>query len=156
MNSQVLTPEELEKCKEAFDAFDKDTSGGIDPEELRTVLKFMGQEPSEEEIYRMISEVDEGNTGTITWESFRAMIEKQKLEKGGDDESDTLDAYVAMGGNPDGSGCVEAQRLIHVIKNEFGMTIDIEKLIQEVDTDGSGEIEYDEFKTLLSSTQLMY
>eukprot|EP00824_Muranothrix_gubernata_P008491 TRINITY_DN20928_c0_g1_i2.p1 TRINITY_DN20928_c0_g1~~TRINITY_DN20928_c0_g1_i2.p1 ORF type:complete len:117 (+),score=23.90 TRINITY_DN20928_c0_g1_i2:168-518(+) len=116
----------------------------------------MGQEPSEEEIYRMISEVDEGNTGTITWESFRAMIEKQKLEKGGDDESDTLDAYVAMGGNPDGSGCVEAQRLIHVIKNEFGMTIDIEKLIQEVDTDGSGEIEYDEFKTLLSSTQLMY
>eukprot|EP00824_Muranothrix_gubernata_P008492 TRINITY_DN20928_c0_g1_i3.p2 TRINITY_DN20928_c0_g1~~TRINITY_DN20928_c0_g1_i3.p2 ORF type:complete len:126 (+),score=28.98 TRINITY_DN20928_c0_g1_i3:23-379(+) len=89
MNSQVLTPEELEKCKEAFDAFDKDTSGGIDPEELRTVLKFMGQEPSEEEIYRMISEVDEGNTGTITWESFRAMIEKQKLEKGGDDESDT-------------------------------------------------------------------
>ena len=29
------------------------------------------------------------------------------------------------------------------------MTIDIEKLIQEIDEDGSGEIEFDEFKQLL-------
>lgn len=31
------------------------------------------------------------------------------------------------------------------------MTIDIERLIKEIDTDESGEIEYDEFKTLLSN-----
>ena len=30
------------------------------------------------------------------------------------------------------------------------MTIDIEKLIKEIDEDGSGEIEFDEFKALLS------
>ena len=30
------------------------------------------------------------------------------------------------------------------------MTIDIEKLIKDIDTDGSGQIEYDEFKTLLT------
>jgi Ca2+-binding EF-hand superfamily protein len=29
------------------------------------------------------------------------------------------------------------------------MTIDIEKLIDEIDEDGSGEIEFDEFKALL-------
>ena len=29
------------------------------------------------------------------------------------------------------------------------MTIDIERLIEEVDEDGSGEIEFDEFKALL-------
>jgi Ca2+-binding EF-hand superfamily protein len=32
------------------------------------------------------------------------------------------------------------------------MTIDIEKLIQDIDEDGSGKIEYDEFKNLLSSS----
>ena len=37
-SSSILTPEEVEKCKEAFDAFDKDSSGGIDQEELKTVL----------------------------------------------------------------------------------------------------------------------
>jgi Ca2+-binding EF-hand superfamily protein len=31
------------------------------------------------------------------------------------------------------------------------MSIDIEALIREVDEDGSGEIEFDEFKTLLKS-----
>ena len=32
------------------------------------------------------------------------------------------------------------------------MTIDIEALIAEVDEDGSGEIEFDEFKELLAGT----
>ena len=31
------------------------------------------------------------------------------------------------------------------------MTIDIERLIEEVDEDGSGESEFDEFKALLQS-----
>ena len=32
------------------------------------------------------------------------------------------------------------------------MTIDIEKLIEDIDEDGSGQIEYDEFMSLLSSS----
>ena len=64
----------------------------------------------------------------------------------GNDESELLDAFVAMGGEPDGEGCVDARKLIATIKEEFEMTIDIERLIEEVDEDGSGEIEFDEFK----------
>ena len=67
----------------------------------------------------------------------------------GSDDSELLDAYVAMGGEGDGGGCVDAKKLIETIKSEFGMTIDIEKLIEEIDEDGSGEIEFDEFKALL-------
>ena len=37
------------------------------------------------------------------------------------------------------------------MKEDFGMTIDIEELIRKVDTDGSGQIEYDEFHELLTS-----
>ena len=54
-----------------------------------------------------------------------------------------------MGGQADGDGFIDADKLIHTIKNEFEMTIDIEALIQEVDEDGSGEIEFDEFQQLL-------
>ena len=49
-----------------------------------------------------------------------------------------IDAYVAMGGEEDQSGYVDSQKLISIIKNEFKLTIDIEKLIKEIDTDGSG------------------
>jgi hypothetical protein len=34
-----------------------------------------------------------------------------------------------MGGDQDKEGFVDADKLIHIIKNEFEMTIDIEKLI---------------------------
>ena len=74
---------------------------------------------------------------------------KREQEMGTSDD-DLLDAYVAMGGDEDGGGCVDADKLIETIKNEFQMTIDIEALIKEVDEDGSGEIEFDEFKELLA------
>ena len=67
-------------------------------------------------------------------------------------EEDTLDAFVAMGGQPNGEGYIDADKLIRIIKSEFEMTIDIEKLIQDIDEDGSGRIEYDEFRNLLSSS----
>ena len=36
--------------------------------------------------------------------------------------------------------------LIKIIKHDFGLTIDIEELIRAIDTDGSGEIEFEEKK----------
>jgi calmodulin len=45
---------------------------------------------------------------------------------------------------------VERATLVRIIKVDFGLTIDIEALIDSVDKDGSGEIEWVEFKELLS------
>ena len=41
-NGEGLTREEQAKCWEAFSAFDKDSSGKIDANELRIVLEMMG------------------------------------------------------------------------------------------------------------------
>ena len=59
---------------------------------------------------------------------------------------------MALGGQADKEGFINADRLIEIIKHEFEMTIDIEKLIADIDEDGSGEIEYGEFMSLLSSS----
>ena len=61
-----------------------------------------------------------------------------------------IDAYVAWGGEADKSGNVRRETLIKIIKVDFGLPIDIEALINRIDTDGSGEIEFDEFKVLMS------
>ena len=42
----VLSQEEIDGCREAFLAFDKDRSGTIDVWELRQVLEAMGQKPT--------------------------------------------------------------------------------------------------------------
>ena len=80
------------------------------------------------------------------------MIAEQKKNQSASNEEDTLDAFVAMGGQEDGDGSIDSERLIHIIKHQFEMTIDIEKLINDIDEDGSGQIEYDEFRNLLSSS----
>lgn len=61
-----------------------------------------------------------------------------------------VDAFVACGGQPDKSGHVERATLVKIIKHDFGLQINIEELIDAIDADGSGEIEYGEFKELLS------
>jgi len=49
----VLRQEEIDSCREAFLAFDKDRSGTIDVWELRQVLEAMGQAPSEDELFQV-------------------------------------------------------------------------------------------------------
>ena len=82
----------------------------------------------QDEIYRLISEIDPENTGNIGYSDFMPRISKMEMKKNkiSEDDSDLLDAYVAMGGDEDGGGCVDAKKLVQTIKHEFNMTIDIE------------------------------
>lgn len=85
------------------------------------------------------------------------LYQKLKYASLQDDDQDMIDAFVAMGGgeNDDSTaGHVDAEKLIQIIKNEFQMTIDIERLIEEIDTDHSGKIEFGEFKDLLKTNYL--
>ncbi|TYZ57156.1 hypothetical protein PybrP1_004151 [[Pythium] brassicae (nom. inval.)] len=149
--AMILTQEEIDACRESFVHFDRDGSGTIDKYELAKVLEAMGQKPTDEELFQMIAEVDNDNSGEIEFAEFLKVIEAQKLRAAQfDDESDFIDAFVACGGAPDKSGHVERRMLVQLIKKDFGLPIDIDRMLDELDTDGSGEIEYDEFKALLS------
>ena len=114
-----LTKDEEAKCWEAFSAFDKDSSGQIDANELRIVLEMMGQKTTEEEIFRMIAEADAENTGEISYSQFKRVIAEQKKNQSATNEEDTLDAFVAMGGLQNGEGSIDAEKLIRIIRDEF-------------------------------------
>ncbi|KAJ1439621.1 hypothetical protein B484DRAFT_443926 [Ochromonadaceae sp. CCMP2298] len=146
-----LSQEEIDGCREAFLAFDKDRSGLIDVWELKRVLMSMGQRPTEDQLFQMINEVDENMSGSIDFTEFLRVVANQKEKADNfNDESDMIDAFVACGGLMDKSGHVKRETLVKIIKHDFGLPIDIEDLINKIDTDGSGEIEFEEFKTLLS------
>ena len=117
MKQPGLSNEEIEACRTAFAMFDKDFSGSIDIHELRRTLNAMGQHPSEEELFLMVSQVDDNGSGTIEFPEFMQLILSQKVQQEHEDnESDTIDAFVALGGNPDKSGVVKTAKLSHVIK----------------------------------------
>ena len=157
----ILDEAQISLCKSIFNQFDKDGTGRIDRFELRVVLERnfyleMGQKPTEEELFSMINEVDENNTGKIEFYEFLKIYEKHQKANNKDDEEDlsnpyVVDAFVAMGGNKDKTGIVDTEKLINVIRHQFEMTIDIEKLIEDIDEDQNHTIDFDEFKRLLSS-----
>ena len=145
-----ISKEIEEKCWEAFLEYDPEGSGQICSDDFGKVINMMQVRISEAEMFKIISELDPENEGTIQYSDFKTKILQREIARlKGSDETELLDAFVAMGGEADGEGCVDAKKLIKTIKEEFEMTIDIEKLIEEIDEDGSGEIEFDEFKALL-------
>ena len=52
----------LSEFKEAFSLFDKDGDGTITTKELGTVMRSLGQNPTEAELQDMINEVDADGT----------------------------------------------------------------------------------------------
>ena len=144
-----LSEEEIQGCHRAFQEFDEDNSGSIDQFELKKVLHSMGQDPTDEEILALMAEVDEDNSGAISFSEFLDMVALQKgFAEEKDDETDMIDAFVALGGGADKSGHILRSLLVQVIKEDFGLPIDIEGMIDELDEDGSGEIEWVEFETM--------
>lgn len=88
-------------------------------------------------------------TGRLEFAQFLKAIEIQKqVETKEGAEADLLDAFVAMGGNKDTTGTIEATKLAKVIKDDFGLKIKIDELLHELDTNNNGEVNYEEFKFL--------
>uniref|UniRef100_A0A8C7B385 EF-hand domain-containing protein n=1 Tax=Neovison vison TaxID=452646 RepID=A0A8C7B385_NEOVI len=59
-----LTEEQIAEFKEAFSLFDKDGDGTITTKELGTVMRSLGQNPTEAELQDMINEVDADGEGS--------------------------------------------------------------------------------------------
>uniref|UniRef100_A0A8C8UGE1 EF-hand domain-containing protein n=1 Tax=Peromyscus maniculatus bairdii TaxID=230844 RepID=A0A8C8UGE1_PERMB len=62
-----LTEEQIAEFKEAFSLFDKDGDGTITTKELGTVMRSLGQNPTEAELQDMINEVDPLCTSELSW-----------------------------------------------------------------------------------------
>ena len=53
-----LTSEDLQSLQEAFTVYDKNHDGTITAKELSTVMRSLGQNPTDAEVQDMINEVD--------------------------------------------------------------------------------------------------
>ncbi len=74
MQADQLTEEQIAEFKEAFSLFDKDGDGTITTKELGTVMRSLGQNPTEAELQDMINEVDADGNGTIDFPEFLTMV----------------------------------------------------------------------------------
>ena len=121
MTEEEIVKSVTEKVFEAFKQFDPEGNGGqVKSDVIRDLLESIDIKISEQEMYKIVADIDPGQTGYIEVSAFKnCIVEKEMQRLLGSDESELLDAYVAMGGEPDGGGCVDASKLIRTIKEEF-------------------------------------
>jgi hypothetical protein len=62
----------------------------------------------------------------------------------------TLALVVVQGGGADRSGSVSSDKLRKVIKEDFALTFKIDELLEDLDTESDGLLNYSEFKQLFS------
>nr|QCS27827.1 XCaMP-Gfo [synthetic construct] len=148
-NTDQLTEEQIAEFKEAFSLFDKDGDGTITTKELGTVLRSLGQNPTEAELQDMINEVDADGNGTIDFPEFLTMMARKMKDT--DSEEEIREAFRVF--DKDGNGYISAAELRHVMTNLGEKLTDeeVDEMIREADIDGDGQVNYEEFVQMMTA-----
>merc|ERR1711985_143676 len=77
----ALTEDQLDEIREAFGLFDNDASGAIDVRELKAAMRALGFEVKNEELKKMVEDVDNDGNGTIEFAEFLSMMTGKMGEK---------------------------------------------------------------------------
>uniref|UniRef100_A0A9L0KKN2 EF-hand calcium-binding domain-containing protein 11 n=2 Tax=Amniota TaxID=32524 RepID=A0A9L0KKN2_EQUAS len=135
--------------KEAFSLFDKDGDGTITTKELGTVMRSLGQNPTEAELQDMINEVDADGNGTIDFPEFLTMMARKMKDT--DSEEEIREAFRVF--DKDGNGYISAAELRHVMTNLGEKLTDeeVDEMIREADIDGDGQVNYEEFVQMMTA-----
>eukprot|EP00759_Apiculatamorpha_spiralis_P056667 PhF_6_TR8281/c1_g1_i5/m.12685 len=77
----LLTRDQLDDIKKAFAELDVDENGFIDPQEIRTAMKMLGEEVGEDEVTDMIADVDLDGNGSLDLPEFVLLMAKNLYDR---------------------------------------------------------------------------
>jgi len=143
--SKVSDPQK-EELKEVYSIFDKDGNGSLSAKELANVLKDFGENPSQEELNDIVVEVTKSKTTTIDFGQFVEVMTKSSSE-----EQELRETFRVLDADSNGSiSFFELKRAMEIIGEDLS-DHEVQLMIQEVDPDGSGLVDFDKFCKLMKA-----
>merc|ERR1712170_82799 len=133
-----LSDEQLDEIREAFSLFDSDASGMIDVRELKAAMRALGFEVKNEELKKMVTDVDNDGNGTIEFAEFLMMMTAKMGEK--DTREDIEKVFKLF--DDDNTNKISFRNLARVAE-------ELQDMINQADRDGDGEINIDEFYRIM-------
>ena len=132
----------------AFHKADTDGDGKLSHQELKDLIQSLGLGEDEEKLNKFVLEVDADNNGMIDLDEFQVIVDKVSSKSTMTFEQqlrETFDLY-----DVDGSGGLDQEEIKQLMAT-LGHDLtdeEVSDMIAEVDEDGNGDIDYDEFVSM--------
>ena len=143
---QMVSREESKRLSQTFSQIDKNKDGKLSQEELlEAYMQQMGKEAAVEEVTKIMKQVDVNNSGFIDYMEFitACSVKEELLSK------ENLNAAFRIL-DADNSGKITANELKEYLACDNNVRKEVwEAMIFEVDQNGDGEIDIEEFKNMM-------
>ena len=149
-NEHQFNEHQIANFREIFSEFDKDGDGTLDTKYVGTIMRSLGQSPTESELQSIIIEIDADGSGFMDFSEFLVMMANHINEEV-DTKDDICTAFKVF--DTSGKGIIPVAELRNVLTTlGDALTVEeIEELIKTADIENSGQINYEEFVTKMMS-----
>ncbi|XP_068253657.1 calcium-binding protein 4 [Nyctibius grandis] len=149
-----LSPEELDELQEAFKEFDTDQDGYISYKDLGECMRTLGYMPTEMELIEISQHVKMRMGGRVDFEDFVQMMGPKLCEETAHMVGlrELRIAFREFDMNGDGEiSSGEMREAIAALLGEQLKAQEVDEILQDVDLNGDGRVDFDEFVMMLST-----
>merc|ERR1712150_429127 len=148
-----LEKDDIKVLKNCFTLFDVKKQDFLSADDLDDILRAMGFRPSKEELQELLEEIDEDGSGEIEFGEFCQLCAKFLIEEPDDEtmKAELKGAFRVY--DKEGQGFITTGTLREII-GELDPRLtseDLDGIIEEIDEDGSGTMDFDEFCGMMMS-----
>ncbi|KAF7277943.1 troponin C-like [Rhynchophorus ferrugineus] len=149
--SEELSKEQIALLKNAFDTFDVEKKGSIGVVMIGTILSMLGIQTTETMLAEIIAEVDEDGSGELEFEEFITLASRFMVEEDAEAMQQELKEAFRLY-DKEGNGYITTSTLKEILKelDDKLTSEELDMMIAEIDSDGSGTVDYDEFMEVMT------
>ncbi|XP_054683520.1 calcium-binding protein 2-like isoform X2 [Grus americana] len=141
-----LSPEELDELLDAFKEFDTDQDGYISYKDLGACMRTLGYMPTEMELIEISQHIKMRMGGRVDFEDFVQMM-GPKLREETAHMVGVRELKIAFRE----ISSAEMREAIAALLGEQLKAQEVDEILQDVDLNGDGHVDFDEFVMMLSS-----
>ncbi|KAG7212332.1 hypothetical protein KM043_012654 [Ampulex compressa] len=152
MEEVQLSKDQISHLKMAFDAFDPEKKGIIPTDMVATIMGMLGHKILTETLNGIIGEYDTFGTGELNFEDF-CKLASRFMEEDMDTEAvqqELREAFRLY--DKEGNGYITTdvfRDILHELDDALSPE-ELDMIIEEVDTDGSGTLDFEEFMEVMT------